>query len=363
MRYLTLFLEAENVHLIKDVGMIPYTLYKEYGYQSSLACYHNGEYPYADLELKGLNLVFVRRIFGNPFLDALLFLMLNARKYDILQVYHLSFQSMFWLFMFKAIRPLSRTYLKLDANERVLNYPTKGLKGMINKYLFRKIDLVSVETAALKSPLEHIWGRAIALIPNGYFATQNDFIQYKDKSNIILTVGRIGATEKRTELLLEAFARFSDTFTDWTLTLVGPIEAHFHSYLKMFFEQQPQLETRVKIMGQINDRAALAEQYKLAKIFCLSSSVEGFPISLIEASSFGCYVVTSNITAANDITQNAHYGRIFPIESNAHQLAEVFSSLASNEEIIQSNCNNAQQFAHDNYKWEKIVAKIKQLIV
>ena len=90
---------------------------------------------------------------------------------------------------------------------------------------------------------------------------------------------------------------------------------------------------------------------------------EGFCISLVEAASAGCFLITSSVISAIDVTSNEKYGRIFPIESNAHQLAEMFSSLASKEEIMQSNCHNVQQYAHENYKWEMIVAKIEQLIV
>ena len=38
-RFLTLFPELENVHLMKDVGMIPYIMHKEFGYDSYIASY------------------------------------------------------------------------------------------------------------------------------------------------------------------------------------------------------------------------------------------------------------------------------------------------------------------------------------
>ena len=57
MRFVTLFLKTENVHLLKDVGMIPYHLYKDHDLDCSVACYKNSEeYTYADNEVKGLKI-------------------------------------------------------------------------------------------------------------------------------------------------------------------------------------------------------------------------------------------------------------------------------------------------------------------
>ena len=51
MRYVTLFLKTENVHLLKDVGMIPYYLYKEHGMDCTIATYNNsGDYTYLEKE-------------------------------------------------------------------------------------------------------------------------------------------------------------------------------------------------------------------------------------------------------------------------------------------------------------------------
>ena len=41
MNFVTLFLPTENFHLTKDVGMIPYIMYKYYGYNSTIVSYDN----------------------------------------------------------------------------------------------------------------------------------------------------------------------------------------------------------------------------------------------------------------------------------------------------------------------------------
>ena len=45
-KFLTIFPLTENVHLTKDVVMIPYVLYKEFGYESTIATYKNNNTNY-----------------------------------------------------------------------------------------------------------------------------------------------------------------------------------------------------------------------------------------------------------------------------------------------------------------------------
>ena len=57
MKFVTLFPEMENVHLIKSCGMIPYVLHKYHGYDSKIVGYNNhGNYDYINTEVKGLKI-------------------------------------------------------------------------------------------------------------------------------------------------------------------------------------------------------------------------------------------------------------------------------------------------------------------
>ena len=115
--FLTIFPGTENVHLIKDVGMLPFILHEEFGYDSTIASYKNGEYPYLETEVKGLKHVFIKKKFRNPIFDVLWFLLLNFRKYDIVQCYHFQRPSLWYLFFFKVLKKItfskSFTFLKL----------------------------------------------------------------------------------------------------------------------------------------------------------------------------------------------------------------------------------------------------------
>ena len=58
-KFVTIFPSTENVHLLKDVGAIPYTFCKHLGYESTLVCIKNGEYPYKEQYTRELRLDFI----------------------------------------------------------------------------------------------------------------------------------------------------------------------------------------------------------------------------------------------------------------------------------------------------------------
>lgn len=358
MRFLTIFPEAENIHLIKDVGMLPFALQKECGYTATIACYKNGAYPYLKTELNGLKMIFIKRIFGNTFLDVIWFLIFQSRNFDVMQAYHFRFRSLFWLFIFKVFGNKKITYLKLDANETILYPPLKNLLSKINLRLLKHVNLISVETKYLQQKLIEKWNCNIILVPNGFYKTRQEIISYKNKKNTILSVGRIGAPEKQTDFLMEAFVQFSPLFPDWRLNLVGPIEPSFNTFKDEFFQKHPHLKEQIVFTGAIEDRNLLFDFYVEARVFCLPSAWEGFPLALVEAAFAGCYLMSSNFLAAFDITDNGNFGRIFS-SKNIHELTQVLKDVAGmDNDLLENNCYAVQRFADQHFSWSSIATFI-----
>ena len=72
--FVTIFPHTENIHLIKDVGMIPYILQKHHDFDSYIATYNNGNYQFLDTEVKGLKIRFIKKIFRKDFFNILFFI-------------------------------------------------------------------------------------------------------------------------------------------------------------------------------------------------------------------------------------------------------------------------------------------------
>ena len=201
MRWVTLFPEAENVHLAKDVGMLGFVLHKHFGYDSILACYRNGEYPYLRQEVCGLKLDFLRRCQGTM-QDGCAYLNEYAKEIDVLHVFHLEERTLQWIVLYKSLNPQGKVYLKLDAN--IFSKNVQLHESVVQ--VLKLCNLISVETIHLYQYLNDTWPVPVEYVPNGFY----DFygtrrVEWKEKENSICTVGRIGAPVKANEVLLAAF--------------------------------------------------------------------------------------------------------------------------------------------------------------
>lgn len=363
-RFLTIFPYATNVHLIKDVGMLPFILHKQFGYDASIASYKNGEYPYLETEVKGLKQIFIPKISKISTLDVFLFLLLNFRKFDIVQCYHFEKQSLLILSFFKFLKWITFspnfTFLKLDAVDRI----KEKKPGYLSKFLSVKINLISVETHKIFDYLNttNLLGRKVEYIPNGFYnKEEKKVIDFDLKENIIITVGRIGIFEKNNEVLLESFREFALINDEWKLEVIGPIESNFEVYIKKYFDLYPNLINRIVFTGAISDRAVLQSKYDKAKIFVLTSIEEGFPLVFLEAIRSGCTIISSRLTSAYDITNNEKYGALFSI-GDSKDLTEKFINVINDSNKLREDCLRIQRFAYEKYSWNNIAVIINNLI-
>lgn len=363
-RFLTIFPTAENIHLIKDVGMIPYVLHKEFNYDATIACYKNGDYPYLDTEVLGLKQQFIPKIFNNYTLDSLMFILFNFRKYDVVLCFHLIKPSLLILSVFKVLKGISFassfTYLKLDADDSI---KTSKLSRLY-RVLLNSVDLISIETKSIYNYLNknNVLGKKVSYIPNGFYdSDERKDVMFDEKENLIITVGRIGTYQKYNETLLEAFKEFAVNNKDWNLEIIGPIENDFQNYIQEYFELNPNLFDRVFFTGAITNRDVLREKYKKAKIFVLSSRFEGFPLVYLEAIKSGCTIISSAITPAYDITDNERFGALFPI-GGVVALGKALETAVNNPAKMKKDCKLIQDFAELNYSWKNICKTIDNLI-
>lgn len=362
IRILTIYGATENVHLTKDVGMIPFILHKHYGYDATIACYENGAYPYLKTEVKGLKQQFIKKYFKSHTLNYICFLLFNFRKFDVLQCYHITPGSVVTLSLFRFLKLFSKhrfTYLKLDENDGIKNFKFRGLRGRVLSSLVSKIDMISIESRVLFNYVNqsNIFGRKVVYIPNGFYTQSMSAVEYEHKEDLIITVGRIGTAVKANEILLEAFRMFAAQNSSWKLKVIGPIEESFMAEIDSYFVNYPQLRHRVEFTGAITDRHKLQELYASAKIFVLTSKWEGFPLVFLEAMAAGCTIVSTAISPAYDVTADEKYGRLFPV-GDAGALNKILVSLTDDVSYLNTNSQAIQKFAYQGFHWKTIVGLI-----
>lgn len=366
--FVTLFEKAENIHLVKDVGQIPYLMYHYFGYDSTLVTYKNKKsYDYLDNEVKGLKLEFIPKVkFGRYSLSMLWYLFFNAKKIDVLHMFHHREKTYLNFLMYKWRNPNGIAFLKSDIGLNNIKknngfIPLKRPKYAVRDWLFKKVlpklDIVSVESQEgfeIVSKKHEEYKEKFLYMPNGInvekMYSMTPIKSFEEKENIILTVGRIGATEKNNELLLSAVENLD--LKDWKVVLVGPIEEDFKRKIEQFYEKNPHLKGKVIFTGAIYDRAKLYEWYARSKVFCLTSIEESFGFVLIESMAYGNCVVTTPISSAKEITQDESTGYIV---SSQDKLEGKLHDLMNSQEVLQEKYTLAINRANEHYSWENIL--------
>lgn len=337
-RWVTLFPPAANVHMLKDVGMIPFVMHREYGYDATLVCFRNeAAYPAAGREAQGLRLRFLeadrKYRFGRPSAKVLAYLREHAREIDVLNLYHATRESLVYGWWYKRLHPSGLLYIKLDLDaDRFAAQKLQRLRLAGYRWYFRRFaDIVSCELPSVRDYLSAsipLLAEKLLLLPNGVDgrAIRESGLPartFGEKENLILTVGRIGAPEKNHEMLLRALARVETG--DWRAVLAGPVDPAFGAWLDRFFREHPRLREKVVLTGEIRDRNELYGWYDRAKVFCLTSRYESFGLVLVEALRFGLYVLTTPVRPAAFLTDGGRLGKTVGTEEElAAALRDVF---------------------------------------
>ena len=360
-RFVTLFPYTYNVNLLKDVGCIPYVLYKEYGYDSTIVSFKNGNYEYLNQYVKGLKIQFLPN--GNERIECLRYILKNAQNIDVLNMYHMSIgKSLLCLGLYKLLNKQGVSYLKLDLDFKTLKIieSYNVLKKYILHLMARNLDIISAESTIIAEKIENILRHKVEYIPNGVLGYDKSFLitnLNELKKDLFLTVGRLGTEQKATEHLVEAFIAIKDS-TKWNLCLVGKCEEQFIDYLNRKFECYPDLKERIYVTGEIVDKGKLDEVYKMSNILVLPSKYEGFALVNVEAILNGCRLLLSDqVSPASDFKRLGNFCEIVKF-GNIKQLAREMLCMS------RSTCdaNQIAKVAADNFLWNEICGKINDLI-
>lgn len=380
--FCTIFPNYRDFHFFKDPGQIPYRFLRM-GYDSSVICYsgddslsETGKY----LKVVKIPGSYICRAFNSGIVG---YLIRNAGRIDILNVFHYSWRSLLFAFIYKTFNRKGFVYLKLDhcvfarmaqgtesAGDYQLDTGRTGLKGRLKdniarRFFVSKVDLWSVEDENSKALLEekHDFLRArIITVFNGHTSDLPGSVPASDplqKEDIILTAGRLGTFQKSTEVLLEAYKSVADS-TQYNLHLAGPVEPAFKAYADRFFRENPALKGRVVFHGPLG-RDNLYRLYDRSRIFCLPSRFEGMAIVFPEAMYYRNAIVTTNNVSIKPLIEKEGFG-ITVVRDDADALAGAIKRLLHDPGLTDEMADRARKVALTQFNWDNIVNDLKQEI-
>jgi glycosyltransferase involved in cell wall biosynthesis len=217
-------------------------------------------------------------------------------------------------------------------------------------------------------------------VPNGVslekFNRTEVPLRRNDKIRLIY-VGRI-SPEKGIHVLLDAFERIAQRYSNVVLEIVGPAGAapmdfivnisdeekvrglaayYMENYLRYLKNRLPAcIAERVTFTGFVpNDN--LADHYTTADILINPSFSESFGMSLIEAMACGLPVVATRVGGMPEIVEEGRTGLL--VESgNVVELSNAISTLIENESLRRDMGQAGQDRAVQMFTWENVVGKL-----
>lgn len=193
------------------------------------------------------------------------------------------------------------------------------------------------------------YGRKTLYIPNGVSKPQQvnaELIKEKfnlDKDSYILFLGRL-VPEKGIMYLIEAFKKVN---TSKKLVIVGGSSdtVEYENELKTMADENI-------IFTGFQQGRMLEEFYSNAYLYVLPSDLEGMPISLLEAMSYGNCCITSDIPECSEVV--GEYGISFK-KGNVENLREKLQNICDNPEVVEHYKQNASDYVCEKYNWDNVV--------
>ena len=195
------------------------------------------------------------------------------------------------------------------------------------------------------------YGRNTILIPNGVSRpepVQADLIKQEwglDKDSYILYLGRL-VPEKGEHYLIQAFKQVR---TDKRLVIAGGA-----SDTDAYMEQLKELaadDKRILFTGFVQGRR-LQELYSNAYVYVLPSDLEGMPLSLLEAMSYGNCCLTSSIPECAEVIGN--HGVTFQ-KGNIRDLQAQLQRLCDQPQTVLDYKRRASSYICRKYDWDIVV--------
>ena len=212
-------------------------------------------------------------------------------------------------------------------------------------------DAIIVLSKNVQKYFKDTYGRNTVFIPNGVNKPElikADIITNKygiKKDDYVLFLGRM-VPEKGIHYLIEAFNNLK---TNKKLVIAGGASDtdQYYSELKAKANGNDNIIFTGFVQGK-----ELEELYSNAYIYCLPSDLEGMPLSLLEAMSYGNCCLTSNIEECAEVVLNK--GLTFK-KSDVDDLNKVLQDLCNDEVMVKEYKKNAQKYILDKYNWDDVV--------
>lgn len=228
---------------------------------------------------------------------------------------------------------------------------------MGEKCAVKYADEIIVLSKGVQDYFKETYGRETKFIPNGVnrpIIRRPELIKEKfglEKDDYILFLGRL-VPEKGIAYLIEAFKKVN---TDKKLVIAGGSSDtdEFASQLKKMAKDDDRIIFTGFVQGQLLD-----ELYSNAYIYSLPSDLEGMPLSLLEAMSYGNCCLVSDIDECASVVEDK---AIVFKKSDVADLQIKLQGACDDEKKVQKYKDEAADYICEKYNWDDVVKRTLEL--
>ncbi|MEW6068092.1 MAG: glycosyltransferase family 4 protein [Nitrospirota bacterium] len=275
------------------------------------------------------------------------------RRPDIVHVHGLNAGLFIWLFKLFGLKVVA-TYHSMDYLYPKWNTLVKAMLRYSEKQFLSADYIITVSGTYLKHFKKRGRTQAINYLPNGVNLIEDGHEKNKNtvlgrwglqENDYILTVGRI-TPEKDILTLIKAFTKAN--LHEIKLAVVGSAE-----FQKQYFEKLKRISNdKVIFTGQLN-KDELSVLYANCRLFVIASLYEGLPNVLLEAMSFNCNIL------ASDIDSHMAIG----LEQDDYFKAQDTDDLANKiqNKVSQDIRKDYSEFLLKNYNWDVVAEEVSKI--
>lgn len=302
------------------------------------------------LEKEGVAVFRVKTKTKTPFkITAFIKLLRVARQCDIIHAHC----SSYWGFLPTIMAVIAG---KIYGIRIVITYHGGRAEDFFNRYCFIAkpflgcVDTIVVPSVFLKNVFEN-FGFKTKIIPNIIELNKFEYIERRNiKPKIIVT--RHLKKIYNIECTIQAFGIVKKYYTDAELKIVGDGDQR-ESLEKLVKKLKL---TNVTFTGAIKNEN-MQEMYQSSDIFINPTTVDNFPVSIIEAFACGLPVISTNVGGVPYILQDGHNGLL--VESGDYKaIAKNVFYLIENQNEALRFTRNARKVVEENYTWDGIRLKL-----
>lgn len=355
----------------KDMFLVPKYLSDYLGAKGEIVYPKWDENSHFGDEYRGIKLIPIKSLskFNSTLWsekEMLWWLIKNARTIDVLCLFWLNPRNIFFANVYKILNRKGICYVKGDlGNVDFSKKNVKGFKQYFKNQLLKAVKIYSVETVinyqAIKRGVlgEHLRNSTVYMSNGCDFDLLEEMgivqQKFEEKRNLIITVGRLGTSQKNNELMLSALEGLD--MKNWEFILIGNAEEEFVEKFNDFLIRNPDKKDRVILKGPIYDRKLLLKSYNDAKVFLLTSDWEGMANVFPEALTFGNYIISTNVSGSNEISDNGRLGKIIDV-GDVEALRIVLCDVFRGKIDLEANFKKAIEFSDSKFNWRKLVEEV-----